>query len=342
MVSPGGDRLRDITHNLQVADVILLLISPNFVASDEHFNIELQKALARQREGQACAIPILIRPVNISLLPFTDLQCLPRNVKPVSTWDNQDEAWLEISHGIQQILTSPDVAAHAPGAQSKPYLQSNALPWLAIPLFAVFAVFVHLALLRIASIPSVPQPVVNMNHTPDLAVGAIVQPSVPDLWSNNSGTEIPISKKQPSPAESPHTDPIPLRLTAFLDKKQYRDNELVSIEIKTNQSAYVYVLADDRSQWSQLLYPDEFSGTNRVSPGVPLKIPDGLQRAAGVLFHAHALRSAQAPPGTGDRLLVVATREPIDRSELQKLVTRRSSRENLRMALVHLRYEVIR
>ena len=63
-VIPGADRAQAIDTHLNSASVILLLISPDFFASDYCYGIEMKRALERHQAGEARVIPILLRPVD--------------------------------------------------------------------------------------------------------------------------------------------------------------------------------------------------------------------------------------------------------------------------------------
>src|SRR5690349_18899783 len=62
-IVPGTDWAQELDEHLATARVILLLISPDFLASDYCYGIELRRALERHEAGEAQVIPILLRPV---------------------------------------------------------------------------------------------------------------------------------------------------------------------------------------------------------------------------------------------------------------------------------------
>jgi hypothetical protein len=103
----AGDEWRDqIDAHARSADIILLLISPDFLASDYCYNIEMKLALERHAAGAAVVVPIILRPVDWSDAPFAELQALPRDAKAVTTWTNRDEAFATIAQGIHAIVTN--------------------------------------------------------------------------------------------------------------------------------------------------------------------------------------------------------------------------------------------
>ncbi len=103
-VIPGTNRAEAIDEHLSEASLILLLVSSDFLASDYCYGIEVQRALARQNAREVRVIPILLRPVDWQSTPFGKLQALPSNGKPVTSWPDRDEAFVDIAKGIRAIL----------------------------------------------------------------------------------------------------------------------------------------------------------------------------------------------------------------------------------------------
>lgn len=101
----AGEEWRDaIDEHLDSAGVILLLVSSDFLASDYCYDIELKRAMERHEEKTARVIPIILRPCDWTDAPFGKLQALPTNGKPVTTWGNPDEAYLNIAKGISAAV----------------------------------------------------------------------------------------------------------------------------------------------------------------------------------------------------------------------------------------------
>src|SRR5581483_610683 len=98
----GSEWGQQIDSHLRSADIILLLVSSDFLASDYCFDVELQCALDRHRDGEATVIPIILRHVDWSQAPFAELQALPRNGKAVSSWPDRDEALTNVARGVRE------------------------------------------------------------------------------------------------------------------------------------------------------------------------------------------------------------------------------------------------
>lgn len=101
----GGTEWKDkIDTHLETAEIILLLVSPAFMASDYCYDKEMMRAMERHENKEARVIPIILRPVDWKGAPFSKLQALPRDAKPVTLWSNQDEAFYNIAKGIRKVV----------------------------------------------------------------------------------------------------------------------------------------------------------------------------------------------------------------------------------------------
>lgn len=100
----------EISKNLEEADLVLLLVSIDFINSKYCYDIELDRALERHSEGKCKVIPIILRGCLWQHTPFAKLQALPRDAQPASTWPDLDAAMSNIAEGIralaEQILSS--------------------------------------------------------------------------------------------------------------------------------------------------------------------------------------------------------------------------------------------
>jgi hypothetical protein len=107
-LDPGDEWRKEIEEQMEAADVILLLISPDFVASDFCYEQELASALERHGRGEAVVVPIILRPVDFEASPFARLLALPTDARAVTVWENRDEAWLSVARGIRKVCASAD------------------------------------------------------------------------------------------------------------------------------------------------------------------------------------------------------------------------------------------
>jgi tetratricopeptide (TPR) repeat protein len=104
-ISAGTEWKSQINQHLNTADIILLLISSDFMASDYCYDIEMKKALERHERKEAHVIPIILRPVYWQGVLGT-LQTLPKNAIPVlnQNWHSPDDAFFDVAESIRQII----------------------------------------------------------------------------------------------------------------------------------------------------------------------------------------------------------------------------------------------
>jgi tetratricopeptide (TPR) repeat protein len=102
-IGAGEEWAQEIEIHLNKAQVILLLISASFMASDYCYSIEMRRALERYERHEAEVIPILLRPVLYTDAPFAKLQMLPTNGKPIVLWRDRDSAFVDIAYAIEKV-----------------------------------------------------------------------------------------------------------------------------------------------------------------------------------------------------------------------------------------------
>ena len=110
-ISAGTDWAQEIAKQLNSAQIILLLISPDFIDSDYCYSVEMQRAMTRHEQKQAQVIPIILRPVYWHNAPFGKLHALPTDAKPVTSanWKTWDEAFFDVAEGIHKVLIQLNV-----------------------------------------------------------------------------------------------------------------------------------------------------------------------------------------------------------------------------------------
>jgi hypothetical protein len=82
----------------------LLFVSPHFIESRYCYEIEGKTALRRHNKGEARVVPVILRPCSWHEAPFSKLQVLPSDAKPVSRWEDRDEAGLDVATGVMSIV----------------------------------------------------------------------------------------------------------------------------------------------------------------------------------------------------------------------------------------------
>lgn len=98
----------EILGNLEMADVILLLISADFLASKYIHTKELKRAMERHEAKTAKVIPVLLQPVDYRGAPFDKLEALPvdaqKRPKAVTEWSNREQAFAKAAEGIRKAV----------------------------------------------------------------------------------------------------------------------------------------------------------------------------------------------------------------------------------------------
>ncbi len=103
-IDAGTEFEESIIVQMERAKIIMLLVSPDFIASDFCYGREMERALRRHEEEDARVIPVILRPVDWSDAPFAKLLALPKDGKPVTTWPSRDAAFLDIARGVKRIV----------------------------------------------------------------------------------------------------------------------------------------------------------------------------------------------------------------------------------------------
>lgn len=101
----AGDGLdHAIDRQLETANIILLLISSNFIASNYCFDVEMQRAMQRHTEGSARVIPVILHPCDWHSAPFGKLMAVPGDGKPITKFPNLHDGFLEVAKAIRKIV----------------------------------------------------------------------------------------------------------------------------------------------------------------------------------------------------------------------------------------------
>lgn len=107
----AGDHLDwTINAELDQADVVLLLISPDFLASDYCYKIEKGRALERHREGTARLVSVILRPCDWTHTDLRQYLVTPTDGRAVTQWPNRDEAFYDVSKSIRRAIEALGVA----------------------------------------------------------------------------------------------------------------------------------------------------------------------------------------------------------------------------------------
>jgi TIR domain len=98
----AGQQWNDlIKTKLNESEIILFLVSPDFLASDYINDTEIKSAI---ENNKIITIPVIIRPIRMELLQINYLQVIPTGAKPVSDWPSRDNAWNDVLNELEEVF----------------------------------------------------------------------------------------------------------------------------------------------------------------------------------------------------------------------------------------------
>lgn len=104
-IDPGLEWKKEVNKYLNQSQIILLAISPSFLSSIEHWEIEMSQSIDLYEEGKVHVIPVILRPVTWEQLPIYKLKALPDpSSKPVCKWHPRDEGYKNVAIGISEVV----------------------------------------------------------------------------------------------------------------------------------------------------------------------------------------------------------------------------------------------
>lgn len=103
-IEAGKEWEKEIDHHLSSADIILLLVSASFIASDYCWSVEVKQALERHARGEARVIPVILRSCQWQITPFAKLQATPKDGRPVIRWPDRDAAFNDVASKIVAVV----------------------------------------------------------------------------------------------------------------------------------------------------------------------------------------------------------------------------------------------
>lgn len=114
-ILPGSEWDAAIAEALTSSDIILLLISTAFDASEYINKYEVPAAMEAHRSGRSRVVPILLEDVpGWHRAEFAKLQFLPTGATPISKWKDPVEAFADIARGIRKVVKDIIIAGGGP------------------------------------------------------------------------------------------------------------------------------------------------------------------------------------------------------------------------------------
>ena len=109
LIQPGDEWEKAIDDQLNEADIVLLLISVNFINSKYCYSVELKKAMERHENGTTRVVPIILSHCYWENQPFAKFQALPSKARPISSFPDRDEAYFNIVNELHSSIKSINI-----------------------------------------------------------------------------------------------------------------------------------------------------------------------------------------------------------------------------------------
>lgn len=104
MLDPEYISGQDVIDYLASAQIILLLVSPDFLVSYIYFAKVMKHIFKRCEAGEAFVIPVIVRHAAWQDMPFGNVQVLPMNACPLESWLDPDAFFISVIDGIRQTI----------------------------------------------------------------------------------------------------------------------------------------------------------------------------------------------------------------------------------------------
>lgn len=103
-IGAGEDFANKINSNLETADIILLLVSSDFLNSDYCYDIEMTRAMERHERGEAIVIPIILRPCSWHKAQFGKILAATKDGRAITKYPTLDDGFLEVTDAIEKAV----------------------------------------------------------------------------------------------------------------------------------------------------------------------------------------------------------------------------------------------
>lgn len=101
-IGAGQEIDSSIDEHINSDEIILLLVSPDFIASNYCYDIEMKRAMERHDAKEAIVIPVILRSCDWHHAPFGKILGTPRDGKPITLWPDRDEAFLQVAKEVRK------------------------------------------------------------------------------------------------------------------------------------------------------------------------------------------------------------------------------------------------
>lgn len=105
-IIPGQEFENQIDLYFSQADIILLLISSDFIASDYCYQVEMTNALERHNRGEAVVIPVILRECDWHQLPFGRIMAATIDGKPITKFASHDDGYFQVAGAVSRAIAN--------------------------------------------------------------------------------------------------------------------------------------------------------------------------------------------------------------------------------------------
>lgn len=124
-IQAGGELNKQISYALEASQLFLALLSPDYISSSYCYEKEFERAMQRQEADELMIVPIILEPCDWLSTPFSKFKALPKDGKPISTWENKNTAFLDVAQNIRKLVNSdvekPIIKLNNPSPLSRNY-----------------------------------------------------------------------------------------------------------------------------------------------------------------------------------------------------------------------------
>lgn len=103
-IQAGGALDNQISNALSTSNIFLALLSPDYIASHYCYEKEFERALQMQEKDSLIIVPIILEPCDWLSTPFSKFKALPKDGKAISTWENKNTAFLDVTQNLRRLV----------------------------------------------------------------------------------------------------------------------------------------------------------------------------------------------------------------------------------------------
>lgn len=124
-IRPGEDFESTISTALEEADIILLLVSPDFINSEYCYGVEMKRALERAATGEAEVVPVILRPCDWMTSDFGRMKALPTDGVPIVKFPSRDDGFFDVVKQLREMLMKKASSSTSVTAAASPQVRAQ-------------------------------------------------------------------------------------------------------------------------------------------------------------------------------------------------------------------------